>query len=570
MVRNRRGFYSENGKRQILVVDDEAINRELLTMMLQDDYDVMTAADGNEALAIAHTHAQMLSLILLDLLMPGLHGLQVLRKLQESNDTAEIPVVVVTADQKAEVDSLMMGAADFIPKPYPQREVVLARVLHTIELYEDRNLIQSTERDPLTGLYTKEYFFRYATQYDHHHPEEETDAIVVNVNHFRMINERYGRSYGDDVLRRIGQKVREIVHGNGGIVCRRDGDTFLVYCPSLNDYQTILENAVVGLAGDEGSSDRVRLRMGVYQHADHSIDIERRFDCAQMAADRLRNSFGNEVGYYDSSLHETELYNEQLLEDFNTALQKRQFRVYYQPKFDVRPEAPVLTSAEALVRWQHPTLGMISPAVFIPLFESNGLITRLDHYVWREAIAQIADWKRRFGRTIPVSVNVSRIDTYDPSMVDYLCAVMREYDLPTEDLLLEITESAYTQDSHQIVSVAEHLRELGFRIEMDDFGSGYSSLNMISTLPFDALKLDMHFIRNVFRESHNIRMLEIIVDIARYLNVLVIAEGVETREQMMTLREKGCDIVQGYYFSKPLPAEEFERFLKPENAESDC
>ena len=158
----------------------------------------------------------------------------------------------------------------------------------------------------------------------------------------------------------------------------------------------------------------------------------------------------------------------------------------------------------------------------------------------------------------------------DPNIADKLIQLTEKYGLSGRDILLEVTESAYTQDSHQIVSVAEHLRELGFRIEMDDFGSGYSSLNMISTLPFDALKLDMHFIRNVFRESHNIRMLEIIVDIARYLNVLVIAEGVETREQMMTLREKGCDIVQGYYFSKPLPAEEFERFLKPENAESDC
>ena len=387
------------------------------------------------------------------------------------------------------------------------------------------------------------------------------DAIEVNVHHFRMINERYGKAYGDGVLRRIGEKLRETVRDAGGIVCRREADTFQVYCPHREDYEAMLENASVGLPGDSASANRVRLRMGVYPRVDKEIDMERRFDRAKMAADTVRGNFLRGIALYDNKLHEWEIYAEQLLEDFQEALDQRQFTVFYQPKFDNRPEIPVLSSAEALVRWRHPKLGMISPGVFIPLFEENGLIQQLDRYVWRETVAQLRSWKDRFGSSVPVSVNVSRIDMYDPNLIDTFRQLLSDNGLTPGELLLEITESAYTQDSAQIISTVNRLRELGFRIEMDNFGTGYSSLNMISSLPIDALKLDMKFIRNAFRDGRDTRLIEIIIDIADYLNVPVIAEGVETAEQLEALKRMGCDLVQGYYFSKPVPAEEYEVFI---------
>jgi len=199
--------------------------------------------------------------------------------------------------------------------------------------------------------------------------------------------------------------------------------------------------------------------------------------------------------------------------------------------------------------------------VFIPLFEENGLIQQLDLYVWREAAAQIRDWKERLGVSVPVSVNVSRIDMYDPNLISTFQELLEENALRPDELLLEITESAYTQDSAQIISTVNRLRDLGFRIEMDDFGTGYSSLNMISSLPIDALKLDMKFIRNAFRDGRDTRLIEVIIDIADYLSVPVIAEGVETLEQLNALRAMGCDMVQGYYFSKPVPAPEYEAFI---------
>lgn len=555
-------FHSANGKRQILIVEDEPINREMLGMMLSETYEIVYAATGAEALAAVHDNAETLSLLLLDLNLPDMHGLDLLRQLKADAVLARLPVIVMTGELDSEVECLTLGAIDFIPKPYPQPKIVLARILRTIELSEDRDIIRWTERDHLTGLYNREYFYRYAAQYDIYHRDQPTDAIVLDINHFHMINDRYGKAYGDETLRRIGERARDVVKDAGGIVCRREADTFLVYCPHRSDYADILDHASVNLPGGGHTENRVRLRMGVYSNVDKTIDIERRFDRAKLAADTVKNSFTKAIAIYDDSLRESELFADQLIEDFPAAIREKQFFVVYQPKFDIRPNEPVLSSAEALVRWKHPRLGMVSPGAFIPVFEKNGLIQELDSYVWHEATAQVRDWKERMGVSVPVSVNVSRIDMYDPNFVEKMDALVRENGLEYKELLLEVTESAYTEDSSQIVEKVKQLRDKGFRIEMDDFGSGYSSLNMISTLPIDALKLDMQFIRNAFKERKDTRLLEVVIQLAESLEVPTIAEGVETAEQMMTLKNMGCDIVQGYYFSRPLPADEFEVFVR--------
>ena len=562
MAENSRNPYEENEKRLVLVADDEEINRELLGMVLSSVYDVIFAADGREALDTIKEKKDILSLVLLDLNMPRLPGIEVLKQMKDDPDLRNIPVIVATADQKSEVESLGLGAVDFIPKPFPIADVIRARAQRTIELYEDRDMIAHTERDPLTGLYNRDYFYRHAVLFDQRHQDISTDALIVDINHFRTINERFGTKYGDEMLRKIGASIRGIVGDDGGIVCRRSADTFMVYCPHLDDHAAFLESIRKSVIADSDEIGNVHLRMGVYADTDKQMDMERRFDRAKMASDSVRGSFTKTVGMYDRTIHDKELYAERLMDDFSRALEEKQFVVYYQPKFDVRPEIPVLASAEALVRWIHPELGMISPGVFIPLFEENGLIQALDQYVWDRAAAQIREWRDRFGVTVPVSVNVSRIDMYDPHLIDKLAAITENNGITPAELFLEITESAYTEDSEQIIGTVNSLRDLGFRIEMDDFGTGYSSLNMISTLPIDALKLDMQFIRNAFSKKKDIRMLEVIVDIADYLSVPVIAEGVETKEQLDTLRNMGCDIVQGYYFSKPVPPEEYEKYVE--------
>lgn len=547
-------------KRRILLVEDEFINQEILKAYIGEIYEILIAADGATALETLFAEYETISLILLDLNLPDMHGLEILRRIKEDSRSAHIPVIVMTADSEAEVESLTLGAIDFIPKPYPQPKVVHARIQRTIELSEDRDTLLMTERDQLTGLYNRVFFYRYAVLLDEHHKVFPTDAIVLDINHFHTINERYGKQYGDELLRRLAAWLLETVERKGGIACRRNADTFMVYCPHREDYEVLLEDLSAEM--DRSGKGHIRLRMGIYADVDKTMDVERRFDRAKLAADNVKGSASNAIGHYDHAMHEAEMLAEQLIEDFPDAIRDRQFVVYYQPKFEVRGEEPALHSAEALVRWKHPEMGMVSPGTFIPLFEKSGLIQTLDQYVWAEAAAQIRRWKEKFGVTLPVSVNVSRIDLYDPQLKDRLSAIIGENGLAFGDLLLEITESAYTEDSRQLVEALKQLRAMGFRIEMDDFGSGYSSLSMLSTLPIDILKLDIQFIRGAFREGRkDIRLLEAMIKLAGAFKFPVVAEGVETSDQVAVLSSLGCDYIQGYYFSRPVPPEEFEPFF---------
>ena len=555
---NRSTDLYVDGKRHILVADDEMINRELLENILSDEYNVIQAEDGQMAYDLIRENRNTFSLILLDLMMPKLNGLDLLSRLKEDPDLRGIPVIVLTSDQASEVESLSRGAADFIPKPYPQPDVIRARISRSIELAEDRQIISATERDELTGLYSSEYFYRYGEQFDKFHPNSDMDALCLDVNHFHIVNERFGMAKGDEILKRIAGCLTTMFSTSDSVICRKTADTFLVYCSHRDDYTPVTDK-ISEVCCDMPTS--VKLRIGVYALCDKKLDIRARFDRAKIAADLIRNNYSVFVSTFDETLMENELFAEQLVDEFPKALAEKQFKVFFQPKFNIVGDKPVLSSAEALVRWFHPTLGMISPGKFVPLFEEDGLIAQLDEYIWRSTAETIADWKKRLGVSVPVSVNLSRAEMYDPALVETFEKITSDYGITSKDIYLEITESAYVRDSDQIVDRVKELREHGFFIEMDDFGSGYSSLNMISELPLDALKLDMMFIRNAFDKLRDTRMISIVIDIADYLGVPVIAEGVETEEQYLALKKLGCTIIQGYYFSKPIPADEFEKYL---------
>ena len=559
---NKNSFRITEEKRRVLLVEDDIVCQEMMKASIGATYDVVIAKTGEEALKIIRAEHETLSIILLDLNLPGIKGIDVLSRIKSDPELLRLPVIVLTSDSEAEVECLTLGAIDFIPKPYPPSKVILARILRTVELSEDRETLRLTERDHLTGLYNKDFFYRYAAQLDLYHKNAPTDAIVFDVNHFHIINDRYGKARGNEILKQIASNAMSYVNEAGGIVCRSGADTFMLYCRHIDDYEGLLGRLSASLdeEGDFGEN-HVRLRMGVYINADTSIDIERRFDRAKMAADTARDHLTDPIGFFDYSMREAEILEEQLIDDFQTAIREEQFVVFYQPKYDIRRQEPILSSAEALVRWKHPKLGMVSPGIFIPLFEKNGLIQALDHYVWSHTAAQISEWKEKLHITLPVSVNVSRIDLYDPELTDKFLNITKANKLNNRDLLLEITESAYTEKTDKIITTVEDLRKLGFRIEMDDFGSGYSSLSMLSYMPIDALKLDIQFIRNAFKEQQDTRLLEAMIGLAKSFDVPTIAEGVETAEQYSKLKSMGCDIIQGYYFSRPLPADEFEAFI---------
>ena len=554
--------HEQDFRRTILVVDDEPVNLRLLGNILKDEYDIAYAETGDEALSEIKNQKDFLSLVLLDLHMPNGNGYTVLEEIKNNEELRNIPVIVLTADNSAEVESLRRGAIDFLNKPYDRPEVIRARVRRAIELSIDRNIIDATGKDKLTGLLTKDYFFQYANEYDKFHPGQEVDAVVVNINKFHLINELYGRNYGDKVLCTVADGVRSFARGCGGVACRDNADCFYIYIEHQDNYDYLTKILADGLIDFTDKHD-IHFRIGIYPDIYHSVNLEQRFDRALHASNSVsKNSNHDVVAIYDNNMHEKELYEAKLLDGIEKALLEKQFNVVFQPKYDITGDEPKLCSAEVLVRWKHPELGFVRPDFFIPLFEENGRIKELDRFVWKEAAKQIKRWKDMYGVTMPLSVNVSRVDIFDPDLLDFLKEILEENCLEPKDMHLEITETAYTDSVTTIVEVVNSLREAGFMVEMDDFGKGYSSLNMLTSLPIDALKLDMGFIKGIAENNKELSMVEFIVNVARFLEVPLIAEGVENSEQYLLLKKAGCDVIQGYYFSKPVNTSEFGHLIE--------
>lgn len=550
-------------KRRILIVDDELVNREILGNILSTVYEVEYADNGMIALDMLSLPDAAYSLVLLDLLMPVMDGFEFLKKRETNDKLKRIPVIVMTSEKESEVRSLELGAADFIKKPYDMPEVVIARCKRIVELFEDKNLIRHTERDQISGLYTKDYFFEYIRQIELWGSDIPRDALVFDIEQFHLINEFCGRPFGDLMLSKIGESLQKELPAMNAIACRANADTFYVFAAHQSDYGK-LQATLRSVINDVFKMNNVRIRFGLWENVNRDVEIEAWFDRAKIACNLNRGDFTQSFALYNNDLHARHVFEETLIRDLQDAINHKDLKVFYQPKYNIASDEPRLASAEALVRWIHPKLGFISPGDFIPLFESNGLIQKVDNFVWNEVAVQIRKWKETYGFAVPVSVNVSRIDILDPTLESKLEGLLKENSLSPNEYMLEITESAYSENMARLIEIVENLRKKGFRIEMDDFGAGYSSLNMITTLPIDILKIDMSFVRNMEKSERDQKLVELVVDIAKFLNVPTVAEGVETDSQLATLKKMGCEIIQGYYFSKPVPPADFIPFIEKE------
>ena len=553
-------------RQNIMVVEDNPENQEILQKILEESYNITVVGDTQSALLLLMDSPATYSLVLLDIDLPNESCQEFLRQRNLHSRLQSIPVIVLTTEDGADEECCKLGADEFIRKPLKHAPVILARCSRIIDLYENKNLVQQTEKDKLSGLYTIDYFFEYLKQIIPLDMGSDRDAIVINIERFRLINEIYGRSVGDQILAQIGAYLQEMLVNLNAIACRAGADIFYVYCIHQDDYQD-LQATLQNMLAKFANVNNIRVRIGVWQYVDRgTVDPESWFDRAKTACDRISGNFTTSVAIYNSGLHTKHLREERLIHDIYEAIEHKDLKVYYQPKYAIQGDKPHLRSAEALIRWIHPTLGFINPGDFIPLFESNGLIQMVDYYVWNEAAAQVRRWKEENHWTVPVSVNVSRIDIYDPDLENKLCNIMQENKLSTNEYMIEITESAYSENSKGLIEVLNSMRSKGFHIEMDDFGTGYSSLSMLTALPIDILKIDMSFVRNMELDEKNKKMVELIIDIAKFLKVPSVAEGVETESQLRTLRKMGCDVIQGYFFSKPVPPEEFVKFIEKEKS----
>lgn len=547
----------------ILDVDDNNVNRSILSKILRDTgYQVIEATNGQEALDILEHADPKIDLMLLDLVMPVMDGFQLLQVMNEKDMITSVPVIVLTGneEQETEIRCLEAGASDFLKKPY-NVQLVRHRIASILRLWDNAALINQLETDRLTGLYNKDCFYRKVEELLAQYPEQDYMLLYLDFDGFRMINAQYGTQAGDELLKHLGTVLKKSI-GEQEICGRIGADAFSV----LYKKRKIRSQEEVGQFCAENlqevSMKGVAVKCGIYQIRDRSQSVSMMVDCAKFAERTVKHHYGAYYAVYDETMNSTVTREYQLANYMEEALQERQFVVYLQPKHNT--ETGALSGAEALVRWVHPELGFISPGEFIPLFERNGFIVKLDFFVWEEVCRLLHEWIAAGITPVPVSINASRADFLAADLPEKLCNLIEQYELPPELLHIEVTESAYTDNPQQIIEMTSTLRDIGFQIEMDDFGTGYSSLNMLSELPIDVLKLDMRFMKcgdNKLKGNKR-NILSFVVGLSKWLQLPTVAEGVETAEEVEVLRSMGCNYIQGYYFSRPMPPDTFATYLQ--------
>lgn len=432
------------------------------------------------------------------------------------------------------------------------------------------NLIDNTEKhsafekerylathDSLTGIYNKNYFAVKAAERLKATPDEEWLLLSSNIKDFKLINDLFGFKKGNEVLKMEADLLKEQC-GEGIVYGRTGGDKFAACIPKARFKEQDFMNAIQTM-GRAINNDLYHLHIyvGVYEITDRNEDISVMCDKANLAIKTLNENYDRSIAYYSETLLNDTIEEKQLVGDFDKALAEKQFCMYLQPQ--MTSEGKVL-GAEALVRWQHPKRGLIFPGDFIEVFERTGLIYRLDKFVWELAVQKLADWQKNGRNDLYISVNISTKDFYYMDVYKTITNLVEKYEIIPSTLKLEITETAIMTGTDGELERIEKFRKYGFQVEIDDFGSGYSSFNTLKDMDVDVLKIDMGFLRGTKPErlEKSMSIINTIISLTRTLGLSVVTEGVETKEQVDKLTQMGCGVYQGYYFSKPIPVSQFE------------
>ncbi|WP_337460927.1 EAL domain-containing protein [Jutongia sp.] len=433
------------------------------------------------------------------------------------------------------------------------------------------NLVDNTEKhlaleqerylathDTLTGLYNKSHFAVKSAEILKSHPDEEWLLLSSNIKDFKLINDLFGMEKGNEVLKMEAGLLKERCR-DGIVYGRIGGDKFAVCMPKARFQEEYFTDAIQTM-GQVFNNDLYHLHIyiGVYEITDINEDISIMCDKANFAIKTLNENYARSIAYYNDTILNNTILEKQLVGDFDQALKEKQFCMYLQPQ--MTSEGKML-GAEALVRWQHPKRGLIFPGDFIEVFEKTGLIYRLDRFIWELAVQKLARWQQEGHSDLYISVNISTKDFYYMNVYETITALVEKYRIIPSTLKLEITETAIMTGTAGELDMIEQFRKYGFQVEIDDFGSGYSSFNTLKDMDVDVLKIDMGFLRTSKPENleKSMSILNMIISLSKTLGLSVVTEGVETKEQVVKLTQMGCRIYQGYYFSKPIPVEEFEK-----------
>lgn len=551
-------------RKYVLIVDDCQQDRMAVADVLRSDYDILEACNGKQALEILSRKRAQISLIMLDLMMPVMDGYEFLEMYRKRKEYSYLPVVVCTTedDPEREQKSLELGAWDFVLKK-SSPGIMRLRAGNAIE----KSKVRFLEYDFLTGIYGQQKFYQATRELLDQRAGANFAFIHFDIDRFRIINTLYGSKEGDRLIHFVAGAIRKVMTAYGrGTYGRLGGDVFGM-CVPYEDGAAIY-HILEGIRAEIRKHSvhyYLETCAGIYLVDDPDMEVAAMHDNAEIAAAQCKGQYMVHDVLYTEEIGQKVLREQHIIDEMDAALAEQQFIVYFQPKYQLKKMAPY--GAEALVRWKKPSGEIVLPNEFIPIFERNGFITKLDYYVW-EKVCQFIDSELSQGRNpAPISVNVSRVNLYNPDFMDSLIDLIHRYHIPPHYLNLELTESVFSEDAELIQRAVNYLHDAGFTILMDDFGSGYSSLNILKDVDLDVLKIDMKFFSKGNTAEKGAKIIEAVIRMAESLDMMVIAEGVEEKHQVDFLNDLGCDYIQGYYFGRPMSQDQYEKLTNHDEEE---
>lgn len=565
---------------KIMMIDDEPSTIEILQLFLEDSGYKHFIKTSDSAAAFGVVLTERPDVVLLDLMMPQVSGFEILVQLRADKLLKHIPVIVLTSstDANTKLKALELGANDFLAKPVDASELAL-RLRNTLaaKAYQDRLAFY----DPLTGLHNRRTFIDQVdwSLLNAKRASKSCAILQINIDRFKQVNDTLGPRVGDALLREVAKKLDLCIKGcdfligsNGELsrvgVCRVGGDEFTVLLSEIaseDDAAHVARRILSTMAqrfNPEGHESFISASVGIAVYPNDGDETNTLIKHANVAISQAKKRGGNTYEFYATNINKRSADRLNLANQLRKALDRDEMRLYYQPKIDIKTGQ--IIGAEALMRWVHPSRGLVSPDVFIPMAEDMGMINALGEWALQIACNQSKVWQLAGLGDLRVAVNVSGQQFHHAKVVKSLERIMQSTGLDPRFLELELTESMIMENAVENIAALQSLKEMGFTLAIDDFGTGYSSLSYLTEFPVDVLKIDRSFVKDIPARSNDMAIVTAIVAMARSLNLGIVAEGVETEEQLAFLVGLGCEYFQGYLFSKPVPAAEFIALLNAE------
>ncbi|BFM16387.1 hypothetical protein R50073_25700 [Maricurvus nonylphenolicus] len=561
----------------IMMVDDEPIMMDLVQTFLESEGYKHFVNLEDSTQAVSEVLQQRPDVLLLDLNMPEVNGFEILAELQQDDKLNHIPVIVLTSssDSDSKLKALELGATDFLAKPVDPSELALRlRNTLTVKAYQD----QLAYYDALTGLPNRKLFLdRLEWSLSRQQREGGSAAIIdISLDGFKKINQSLGIKSGDILLKCVADRLMEHIRQSDVVskipeqdlyrsLSRLAGDEFSILLTDIDrpdQVETIIRRLVnlfqtpFNIANEEVL---ISASVGVAIYPDDGDTSDSLVKRAGVASAHVKQNGGNGYHFFSKELEARSKQRLSLEMDLRQAIEHQEFALHYQPK--VWTATQQIMGMEALLRWQHPKKGMISPAEFIPLAEELGLLPSIGRWVIIEGCRQLARWQQQGLPPLKLSINVSPQQLKDKSIITLLGKAIEKFSLSPSQLVIEITESLAMEDSTANVELLHAIKALGVDLSIDDFGTGYSSLSYLKHLPFDELKIDRSFLINIPNDRDEVAIVKAIIAMAQSLDLRVVAEGVEEAPQLEFLNKLQCEVIQGFYFSKPLPSKAFAEFV---------